>query len=57
MTDLKKKAQISNYMQTRPVGADLFHADRQTKKDKHDKAISLSLRNFGDAPITKKENH
>jgi hypothetical protein len=26
----KKKAQISNFIKIRPVGVELFHADRQT---------------------------
>jgi hypothetical protein len=41
-----KNAQISHLMKIRPVGAVLFHADRQTyrrEKDKHDEAnIRLS---------------
>ena len=34
----KKNLEISNFMQIRPVGAELFRADRQT--DRHDKANS-----------------
>ena len=35
-TDFRKNAQISNFTRIRPVGAELFHADRQT--DTHDEA-------------------
>jgi type II secretory pathway component PulC len=28
-TDFKKNTQISNFVKIRPVGAELFHADRQ----------------------------
>ena len=37
-TDFRKNTQISNFMKIRPVGAELFHADR--RKDKYDKANS-----------------
>jgi len=37
-TDFRKILQISNFMKIRPVGAELFHADRQT--DRHDEANS-----------------
>jgi len=33
-----KNIQISNFMKTRPVGAEFFHTDGQT--DKHDEAVS-----------------
>ena len=29
-TDFSKKSQISNFIKIRPVGAELFHADRRT---------------------------
>ena len=32
----KKKALVSNFIKIRPVGAELFHADRRT--DRHDEA-------------------
>ena len=41
--DFRKKAQISNFIKIRPVGAELFHANRQTDRHGHDKANS---RNF-----------
>jgi hypothetical protein len=39
-TDLSKHTQIPNFMKIRPVGAELFHADRQTDRwtDKFDEA-------------------
>jgi hypothetical protein len=43
----EKKAQISNAIKIRPVGAQLFHADRQT--DGHGKANNRFC-NFGKAP-------
>jgi hypothetical protein len=37
-TDFRKKALISSFIKIRPVGAELFHADRRT--DGHDEANS-----------------
>ena len=39
---LRKNTQISNFTKIRPVGAELFHKDRQTdgRKDGHDEANS-----------------
>jgi len=34
--EFSKNSQISNFMEIRPVGAELFHADRQT--DRNDEA-------------------
>ena len=41
LTIFLKNPQTSNFMKICPVGADLFHADRQT--DGHDEANSRSL--------------
>jgi hypothetical protein len=38
LTDFRKNTQISSFTKIRPVGAELFHADRQT--DGHDEANS-----------------
>ena len=40
LTDFKKNSQISNFMEIRPVGAELFHAARRAggRTDRHDKA-------------------
>jgi hypothetical protein len=35
-----KKAQISSFTKIRPVGAELFHADRDGRKNGHDEASS-----------------
>jgi hypothetical protein len=35
-----KNIRISNIMKIHPVGAELFHADGQTDKDRHDEANS-----------------
>ena len=45
----KKKSQIWNFVLISPVGADLFHSDRQTdgRTDRHDEANG---RNFANAP-------
>jgi hypothetical protein len=45
-----KKSQISNLIQIRPVGAELFHADRRT-----DIKIIVAFRNFAKAPNKTKQ--
>ena len=40
-----RNAQISNFMKIRPVGAELFHADRRTDVTK----IIVAFRNFANA--------
>ena len=42
----EKKAEKSNFMKIRPVGAELFHADEQTDTTK----LIASFRNFAKAP-------
>ena len=37
-TDFRKRAQISNFMKIRPMGAELFHEDGRT--DRHGEANS-----------------
>ena len=41
-----KKSQISGFIKIRPVGAELFHADRQTDMTK----LIVAFRNFANAP-------
>ena len=41
-----KNSQTSNFMKIRPVGAELFHADRQTDMTK----LIVAFRNFANAP-------
>ena len=41
-----KNSQISNFMKTHPVGAELFHVDRRTDMTK----IIAGIRNFSKAP-------
>jgi len=41
--DCRKNPQIPNFMKTRPVGAELFHADRQTDRPK---TLIIAFRNF-----------
>jgi hypothetical protein len=41
-----KSPQISNFMKIRPVGEELFHADRQTDMTK----LIVPFRNFANAP-------
>jgi len=45
-TGFRKNAQIPNFLQIRRVGAELFHADRQTDMTK----LTLAFRNFANAP-------
>jgi hypothetical protein len=44
--EIRKLTQISDFMKLRAVGADLFHAFRQTDgdKDRHDEAMSRFLK-------------
>jgi len=41
---------LSNFIKTRPLGAQLFHADRRTDRDT--KKLTVVLRNFAKAPKT-----
>jgi hypothetical protein len=41
-----KNTQIPNFMKILPVGAEMFHADRQTDTTK----LTVALRNFTKAP-------
>ena len=43
-----RKSQISNLIKIRPVGADLFHADRQT-----DMELIVTFRKCSNAPKTR----
>jgi proteasome assembly chaperone (PAC2) family protein len=47
-----KNAQISNFMKIRPVGAELFNADRQTDMTK----LIVISRNFANAPRNQSVN-
>ena len=57
LTDFQKKnAQIPNFMKNRPVGAELFHANRQTKIE----TTKLSVSRFvilGTHLLQKKKQH
>ena len=46
-----KKCQISNFMEIRPVGAELFHEDRRKngRTDIHDE-VNITFGNFANAP-------
>ena len=48
-----KNSQISNYMNIRPVGAELFHADRRTGGQTW-RSLIVAFRNFANSP--KKES-
>jgi len=43
-----KHTQIPNFVKTRPVGADMFHADGRT--DRHMTKLRVASRNFVNAP-------
>ena len=43
----KKKVQISNFVKIRPVGAELFHADRRSDMRK----LVVAFRDFANATI------
>ena len=38
--------QVADFMRSRPVGAEMFHADRQTDMTK----LTVAFRNFANAP-------
>ena len=45
-----KSTQISNFMKIRPVGAKLFHADRQTDSQTDTTKLIVAFCNFGNPP-------
>ena len=42
--------QISNFIKIRPVGTELFHADRQTDRKTDMTKVMVTFRNFANAP-------
>jgi hypothetical protein len=44
-----EKAKISNFIKIRPVGAELFHADRQTDRQTGMTKLIVTFRNFANA--------
>ena len=42
----------SEFVKIRQVGAELFHADRQTDVHTHTTKLIVTFRNFGNAPKT-----
>jgi len=44
--DFEKNMQVADFMRSRPVGAEMFHADRQTDMTK----LTVAFRNFANAP-------
>jgi hypothetical protein len=48
----EKKAGISNLIKIRPVGVELFHADRQEDRTK----LIVAFRNFSKAPKNNRRN-
>jgi hypothetical protein len=49
-TDFFKNTQISNFMKISPVGAELFHADGRTDKQRDVKKLIAAIHNFANAP-------
>jgi hypothetical protein len=47
LNKFSKDIEISNFMKIRPVGAELFHTDRQTDMTK----LIVAFRNFANARI------
>ena len=45
-TDFRKKTPVSSFIEIRPVGAELFHADRRTDIAK----LIVAFRNYANAP-------
>jgi hypothetical protein len=46
----EKKAQISSFIKIRPVGAELFHADRQTNGQTDMAKLLVAFLKFANAP-------
>jgi len=49
-TDLKKKNQISNFTKIRPMGAELFRADRRTARRRDTTTLTVDFCNFANMP-------
>ena len=49
---MSKITEVSDFVKIRPVGAELFHAERRT--DRNDEVI-VSFHNFTNAPKTEKD--
>ena len=47
-----KNVQIRNFMKIRPVGAELFHADRIVGQRTHMTKLIVAFRNFAKSPKT-----
>jgi hypothetical protein len=45
-----EKAQISSFIKIRPMGAELFHADRRTERQTDMTKRIVAFRNFAKAP-------
>jgi hypothetical protein len=52
----KKKAQISNYIKIRPVGAEMFHAKKQTdgREGQTRTKLAVAFHNFVNEPKKKR---
>jgi hypothetical protein len=48
--NFSKNPQLSDFMETRPVGAELFHADGRTDRQTDTTKLLVALRNFAKAP-------
>ena len=48
---------MSNFMKIRPVGAELFHADRRTDGQTDMTKIIVAFRNFVNAPKEERNRH
>jgi hypothetical protein len=46
----KKKTQISNFFKVRPVGAELFYADKRVDRQTDMTKLIVAFRNFFNAP-------
>ena len=43
---------MSNFMEMRPVGADLFHADRRMDRQIGKTKVKVAFSNFANAPLS-----
>jgi hypothetical protein len=46
----EKKSQISNFIKMHPMGTELFHADARMDRQTHMTKLTVTFRNFENAP-------
>jgi hypothetical protein len=55
-TDFRKKVQVSNFIDIRLVGAEVFHAEGQADRRTNMAKLTVAFRNYANAP-SKRPRH